>query len=183
MLKCWEGKAEKRPTFTEIVSQYHDGLIPGTSKADEGDGYVLLGIEENLSTALQHQQLREEKSNDTSVIDITVIDNNHQNTPSIAGTTFHVTLSHDPKGTEQPTEAQPEKEYYIEMNAVSNVFVNQAAHEYDGISDEANHVTSSADHVIPDAVNNVSDVEHELEYIVMQKAEPAKPTNQKQDSI
>lgn len=178
MLKCWEDEAENRPTFTEIVSCYHDGLLPGTSKSEEGDTYVLLGPEETTSNS-HHQQKKEKSLDDTSVMDTTIINNHDQNVivPSNAGTS---TLSRDSK--ESVAIHESDKEYYIEMNATSNMFVNQAAHEYDDISDEANHVTFSADHVIPDAVNHVTSVEHELDYVVMQGAEPAKAADQKQDS-
>lgn len=174
MLKCWEEKTNQRPTFTEIVSRYHSGLISGTAKAEEGDGYVLLGSEENSSTA-ENQQREEKSLSNTSVMDITIVDNDCENMPSVGGTTFHVTLLHNPKGSEEPIiAAQPDKEYYMEMNVTSNVLVNQAAQEYDGISDEGSHVTSSADRVTSD-MDHVTPVEHELDYVVMQEAEPAKP--------
>ena len=178
MLKCWEENAENRPTFIEIVSQYHSGLIPGTAKAEEGDDYALLGSEENSSTA-ENQQREEKSLSNTSVMDITIVDNHCETVPTVGGTTFHVTLSHDPKGSEGPIiAAQPDNEYYVEMNAMSNVLVNQAAHECNGISDEGSHMTSSADHVISD-MDHVIPVEDELDYVVMQEAEPAKPISQK----
>ena len=151
MLSCWKDKAEERPTFTKIVSRYHDGLIPGTSKAEHGEGYVLLGLEEN--TSQQHQQRAETNLNNTSAMDITNINDQCQNMPS-AGTTFHVTLLYDSKGRpgNQPIGAEAEMEYYIEM---SSVFVNQAVQDNDNVADEGNHVTSSADHEIAD-VNHVT---------------------------
>ena len=184
MLKCWEERGEKRPTFTEIVSHYHNGLIPGTAKAEEGtDGYVLLGSEEHSSTAERPDPSREENSakclSDTSVMDVTIVNNLCEDAaPSAGGIAFHVTLLHNQKGSEDSAiiAAQPDKECYVEMNGLSNVLVNQAAGEYDGVSEEGSHVTSSADHVISD-VDHVTPVEHELDYIVMQKAEPAKRIN------
>ena len=176
MLKCWEENAENRPTFIEIVSKYHSGLMPGTAKAEEGDDYVLLGSEENSST-VENQQREEKSLSNTSVMNVTIVDNRRENVPSVGGTTFHVTLLHDPNGSEEPIiAAQPDNEYYVEMNAMSNVLVNQAARECDGIPDEGSHVTSSADHVISD-MDHVTPTEQELDYVVMQEAEPAKPIN------
>ena len=182
MLTCWEERGEKRPTFTEIVSHYHNGVIPGTAKAEEDDGYVLLGPEDHSSTVKRHPS-RDENSkrfSDTLVMDVTIVNNHCEDTaPSVAGdTTFHVTLLHNQKGSGDPViiATQPTKECYVEMNGLSNVLVNQAAGEYDGVSEEGSHVTSSADHVISD-VDHVTPVEHELDYIVMQKAEPAKRSN------
>ena len=155
MVNCWKDKAEERPTFTDVVSRYHDGFMPGTSKAEHGD-YHLLGSEENISI-----ESAEESLNDISVVDVTLVNGHHQSTPS-AGTTFHVTLLREPVGPEspdQPITARPDMD---ETNA--NVFVNKAVHEYD-ISDEGNHVTSSVDHVIPD-------VPHDLDYVLMQEAKP-----------
>lgn len=182
---CWEERAENRPTFTQIVSQYHNGLIPGTAKANEGDedGYVLLGSEENSKfTTAEHQQSREEKCiSDTSVMDVTIVNNDHveNTTPSVGGMTFNVTFLHDQNRLEEPgniaAHDQPaDKDCYVEMNATSSVLVNHAAREYDGVSDEGSHVTSSADHVISN-MDHVTPIEHELDYVVMQKAEPAKP--------
>jgi hypothetical protein len=186
MLNCWEERADERPTFAEIVSQYHGGLIPGTAKDEEGDGYVLLGSEEmNSSTAAaEHQQKEEKRLSDTSVMDVTIVNDHYENsaTPSVGGTTFHVTLLHDSERSGEPgiIAAQPDKEEYVEMSAaMSNVLVNPAAHEHDGVSDEeGSHVTSSADHVMSD-VDHVTPVEHELDYVIMQEADPAKPISQK----
>ena len=188
MLKCWEERADNRPTFAVIVSQYHNGLIPGTAKTEEGDidGYVLLGPEEMNSTAAQHPQRDSEEKHlsNTSVMDITIVNDHCEDpvSPSVGGTTFNVTLLHGPKGSDEPgiIASQLDKEEYVEMSAaVSNVLVNPAAHEHDGISDdEGSHVTSSADHVISD-VDRVTPVEHELNYVIMQEADPAQPINQK----
>ena len=178
MLKCWEERAEKRPTFTEIVSQCHNGLIPGTAKAEEGDGYVLLGSEEMNSTTAEHQQREEKRLSSTSVMDVTIVNDHCEDStaPSVGGTTFNVTFLHDPRGSEEPgiITASLDKKEYVEMSAaVSNVLVNPAALEHDGMSDEeGSHVTSSGDHVISD-VDHVTPIEH------MQEADPAKPISQK----
>ena len=179
MLKCWEERADNRPTFAVIVSQYHNGLIPGTAKTEEGDGYILLGSEEMNSTTNQHEQRdsEEKRLSNTSVMDITIVNDHCEDpaSPSVGGTTFNVTLLCGPKGSDEPgvIAAQLDKEEYVEMSAaVSNVLVNPAAHEHDGVSDdEGSHVTSSADHVISD-MDGVTPVEHELNYVIIQEADP-----------
>ena len=153
ILKCWENVADKRPTFTEIVSRYHDGLIAAdTSKAEQGGrhaGYVLLGPEEEHRAA-EHPLKKLSKTQ--SVVDISTIslkDLTISSTPSV-GTTFNVIFLSPRVGRSRVGEesnpaaecaAMADQEYYIKMerNCVlsdcaeesGNVLVNQAAlHEY-----------------------------------------------------
>ena len=157
MLKCWENVADKRPTFTEIVSRYHDGLVMDTSKAEQGRshaGYVLLGPEEERRAA-EHPLKKLSKTQ--SIVDISTIslkDLKISSTPS-TGTTFNVTFLSPRVGGSRVGEesnpgaecaaAMPDQEYYIKMerNCVlsdcaeenGNVLVNQAAlHEYDVVT-------------------------------------------------
>ena len=182
MLTCWEEEAEKRPTFTEIISQYHSGLLPGTSKGSEGQGYALLGPEEKKVPVQSQQRL----FNDTSVMDITII---HQlcMTPP-AGSTFDVTfLSPSSRKGSQSAAAMPDMEYYMKMNSPSigaNVFVNLATHEYDNVSEdqeERGHVTTDVDHVTHSTTHSHSNESHKLnagcDYVHMKAAEPAVPTS------
>ena len=155
MLKCWEDEADKRPTFTEIVSQYHDRLISVTSKVQQGGhgSYVLLGPEED--------RVELKKFNDTSVMDISMISKDSNISTPSAGMTFDVTflsprsggapgatdLKQDVECDDNITVATPDQECYIEMNSVSgyqclggtsvHVLVNQAAldlHECDDVA-------------------------------------------------
>lgn len=157
MLKCWENVAHKRPTFTEIVSRYHDGLIAAdTSKAEGGGshaGYVLLGPEEERRAA---EHPLKKLSETRSIMDISTIslkDLKISSTPS-TGTTFDVIFLSPRMGGSRVGEelnpatecaALPDQEYYIKMerNCVlsdcagesGNVLVNQAAlHEYDDVA-------------------------------------------------
>ena len=155
MLKCWENVADKRPTFTEIVSRYHDGLIADTSKAEHGGshaGYALLGPEEERCAA-EHPLKKLSKTQ--SVVDISTIslkDLKISSTPS-TGTTFNVIFLSPRVGSRVGGESNPaaecatlpDQEYYIKMerNCVlsdcaeesGNVLVNQAAlHEYDDVA-------------------------------------------------
>ena len=167
MLKCWEDEADKRPTFTEIISRYHDGLIPGTSKAKQGGGYVLLGPEENR---VEHQK----KLSETSIVNIAMINKDFKIS---AGMTFDVTfLSPRGAGDSQDPEcdvavALPDQECYMEMDSVSgchagaSVLVNQAVlHEYDNVArdhqeevgvggERDGHVTTDSDHVTTGSTN------------------------------
>ena len=156
MLKCWENAEDKRPIFAEIVSRYHDGLIPDTSKAEQREshaGYVLLGPEEKRRVA---EHPLKKYSETQSVVDISMInlkDSNISSTPS-AGTTFDVTFLSPRAGSRiggesDPAEcaAVPDQECYMkmEMNCVlsncagesGDVLVNQTVlHEYDSITQD-----------------------------------------------
>jgi hypothetical protein len=174
MLKCWKNAADKRPTFTEIVSRYHDGLILDTSKAEQGDGrgYVLLGHEEKRVAKLS------KKLSQTSIVDsmISLKDAKVSTIPS-AGTTFDVIFlspagesKMGDRGAELDPEcaAMPDQYMEMEMNCIlggragtsGHVLVNQAAlHEYDNVAEDHQeeevmvgapshgHVTTSSDHV------------------------------------
>ena len=150
MLKCWENVADKRPTFTEIVSRYHDGLIAAdTSKAEGGGshaGYVLLGPEEECRAA---EHPLKKLSETRSIMDISTIslkDLKISSTPS-TGTTFDVIFLSPRVGsrvgeesnpaTECPA-AMPDQEYYIKMErncVLSDCAGDQAAlHEYDDVA-------------------------------------------------
>ena len=180
MQKCWKDEAEKRPTFAEIVSQYHDGLIPGTTKTEQGSGYVLLGPEEKLHVEHAHEQKIVTSLNETSIMDISVINKDSKlSTPSV-GTKFDV-LFLSPSGvtgSEQSesdkSSAMPDQECYMEMNRVSNwhagvsVLVNQAAlHEYDDVArdhqeevgakrEQDCHVTINSDHMTAGLTHSLS---------------------------
>ena len=172
-LKCWEDEADKRPTFTEIVSRYHDGLIPGTSKAEQGGGYVLLGSEEKC--VAKHQK----KLSETSVMNISMINKDSKMSTPSAGMTFDVTfLSPRGEGEQDPecdiAAAMLDQECYMEMNSVSNchagvsVLVNQAAlHEYDNVvqdhqeemgagGERDGHVTTDPDHVTAGSTHSLN---------------------------
>ena len=186
MLSCWDKDADKRLTFTEIVSQYCDGILPGTSNADiiNGGAYVLLGPEGDTTPLQRAKTLHE-----TSKMDITVI-NRHKGTPPVTnGTTFDVVYL-----------TEPDLDYYIDMNSSASVFENHAA-EYDDIAAESqesgddsqmtadiithadhvtartDHVTTHADHVTTSKKNVASELRVIDEYILMQSAGPAVPNS------
>ena len=185
MLKSWNKDAKKRPTFTEIVSHFQEGVLPGTARADEDGEYVLLGPEENV---LNEQRARTDTIlSKTSKMDITMINSNQCAPSSFNGTSFDVVFL-CPSGKEpEKVAAQPDLEYYMEMDSLprkGSVFVNQAAelHEYDNIaeglreskkSEADSHVTYSSDHVTHTKENKINELNSE--YIIMQSAEPALP--------
>ena len=185
MLKSWNKDATKRPTFTEIVSHFQEGVLPGTARADEDGEYVLLGPEENV---LNEQRARTDTIlSKTSKMDITMINPNQCAPSSFNGTSFDVVFL-CPSGKKlEKVAAQPDLEYYMEMNSLpreGSVFVNQAAelHEYDNIaeglgeskkSEADSHVTYSSDHVTHTKENRINELNSE--YIIMQSAEPALP--------
>ena len=190
MQNCWEDEAERRPTFTEIVSRYHDGLIVGTSKAGVEEGYVLLGSEEKK----QYRQHQEGEANGTSSEAdseslLNAIVTHFQKTPP-ASFVFDVAfLTPNCRRGSLPLAAMPNMEYYVEMNSLphgASVFVNHTMHDYDNITVEeeedghvktkdhmTDHVTTYRNHVTTDLPQSNSD------YILMQSAEPAKSTSQK----
>ena len=173
MQKCWEDEAEKRPTFTEIVSRYHDGLIPGTTKAEQGavDSYVLLGPEEKPH--VEYEQKLATSLSKTSIMDISVIKKDSQLSTPSAGTTFDVIFLNRRgvigavEQSESDLAANTDQECYMHMERNSNwyagvsVLVNQAAlHEYDDVTqdhqeddvgaedrEQEGHVTINSDHV------------------------------------
>ena len=177
MLRCWSEGTDNRPTFSGIVSWYHDGVITGTTKADkEVKGYVLLGQEEQRAVESHNREKAKTSLTDTSVMDITMIRAREGTVP--IGTTFDITfLDLSTQERESPPNAsnKPDSEYYVEMTSLSSdassVIVNQSAldNEYDSVPEEVEskskgHVTTSDDHV-----TSLSEPD---EYIVMQSAKP-----------
>ena len=180
MASCWSEGADKRPTFSEIVSWYHDGIIPGTSKVDEEvEGYVLLGPEEQSKTVSGKREKAKNSLTDTSVMDITMIDKREGATP--IGTTFDVVFLHQSLDERESSSVanQPDSDYYVEMSSLSSqasVITNPIAadNDYDSVHDETEserknngHVTTAVDHM---TYSNKLDAIGE--YVVMQSAEP-----------
>ena len=163
MLKCWGDEFNRRPTFTEIVSQYDDGLLSVTSKAEQRESHVLSGKEEELH--VEHRERMEASLSDSSITDISVISKRGASSP-LTGTIFDVIfVNHEERTTELDTDTNrigtPDQEDYMEMNSVScwpgtSVLVNPATlHDYDDVAQDHceakvqhGHVTIDADHVI-----------------------------------
>ena len=192
MLTCWNNDADKRPTFTEIVTRYRDGLLPGAAEINEEGEYVLLGPEDkNTVTDQQDSRSSERKLNVDSVMNITMTHPQQGHTAEGNGITFDI-LFVNPSGERESLHDQrehvvdlqpdPELEYYMEMKSPPAydgcVIANHAAnvHEYDDVveSGRGSHVTKPAHHVTHLNGNNCSnDV---AGYILMLPAEPALTT-------
>lgn len=201
MQRCWEVDSESRPTFAEIVSQYHcDGLVSETFRVcwvEKGD-YALLGPETENKNQLQSHEGDDISSNkDDSDSLLNAILTHFQKTPP-ASFTFNTFVNSGGRRETRPMPAtKPDLEYYIEMGSSSavdaSVFVNQSLHEYDVISiDEEDglvksddHMTSSTNHVTEEndtfhksEYKNISMSKSNSDYILMQSAESA--INQRQ---
>lgn len=183
---------EKRPSFTEIVSQYHEEeLVPESCrvKGDSGE-YVLLGPETEKD---EHKKYHEEErkgnsmANDDSDSLLNAILAHFQTTLP-ASFVFDTILNSRSGRDSYPVVSKPDLEYYIDMSSHSlgaSVFVNQTMHEYDNISieDVQERRAKSVDDLLtpPDddfiTKNNAkaSLPKSNSDYILMQSAESTKP--------
>ena len=182
---------EKRPSFTEIVSQYHSAeLVPESCrvKGDSGE-YVLLGPETEKDEHLKHH--KEEKKGNSLLTDdsdslLNAILAHFQKTPP-ASFVFDTLLNPRSGRESYPVATKPDLEYYIDMSSHSqgaSVFVNQTMHEYDDISIEEVEerraksvdllISSDDDSIAKDNAKS-SLPQSSSDYILMQSAESAKP--------
>ena len=192
MLNCWEREADQRPTFTKLVSQFHDTILPGTPGADNGGTYVLLGPEEDKNLLARAKSLHE-----TSVLDITIVSRQHVTPPVSDGMTFDVVFL-SPGGTERmyPVSEKVDSDCYMDMSSVSHegsVIVNPGAefNEYDNVtadcqeSGDDGHMTTDSGHVTTTRADHVTHsnrsngIHEHNEYILMHSAGPVVPNSQK----
>ena len=175
MLSCWSESTDKRLAFSEIVSWYHEGVVPGRqNEADrEVEGYVILGPEKETVTEVDKREKAKTSLTDTSFMDITIVREQEGTVPT--GTTFDITFLNQStiqSETLPISSSKSDSEYNIEMSSLSSdasVIINQSAleNEYDSIPNESKsngHVTNSVDHM-----TKLRELD---EYIVMQSAEP-----------
>lgn len=186
---------DRRPSFTEIVSQYHaEKLVPESCrvKGDSGDTgeYVLLGPETEKDDYKRHheeERKRNSTPNDGSDSLLNAILAHFQKT--LPASFVFDTLSTSRSGKDSyPVATKPDLEYYIDMSSHSlgaSVFMNQTMHEYDDISIEdveerraksVDPLTQSDDdyNITKDTVK-ASLPKSNSDYILMQSAESAKP--------
>ena len=192
MGRCWDVDSDKRPSFTEIVSQFHtDELVPEECWLKEESGYVLLGPE----TEKTEEDLDKDKddSNNDNVNDreslLNAILTHFQKTPQASYVADTLMRSTHRRGS-QPVAEKPDLEYYMDMTSRStnttSVFINHVVSLGEGES-EGDHVTLLPDHVTEDGrpvmSHEQSDSSEALprsnsDYILMQSAESARPPSQ-----
>lgn len=191
MQKCWDVEYEKRPSFTEIVRQYHsDELVPEVCRLKEESGYVLLGPEaekmEHREEQVDGQDEPSHSNNDSADREslLNAILTHFQKKPQTSFV-FDALLSR--RGS-QPAAEKADLEYYMDMTSRSlktSVFVNQCVHDYDVVSLGEREEEELADHMTlsPEDGGHVRDNGPSLpksnsDYILMQSAESALPPSQ-----
>ena len=199
---CWDNEPEKRPTFAEIVSRYHeDGLVSATSMIGNDSGYVLLGPEEKREADLKDTALTTDFTDDDSESLMNAILTHFQKSlpASFILDTFLSPIGNKKAATLPSNAILPDLEYYMDMTSNSlggSVFMNQMMHEYDNISigekekgdheKPGDHMTTSTDHMTykdgqEDCVVHKQVAKSDLpksnsDYILMQSADPVNPS-------